>query len=105
MAKAGKEEAPRCSKSSIPRLVQGPTFAALASRGYAAATADQCPLSPRCASRMGKVTLPPYRIEPPDILQIDAVVLPYNEQQNGDQHRTTASDLAATDHRAIPRQT
>jgi polysaccharide biosynthesis/export protein len=29
---------------------------------------------------LGKVTLPPYRIEPPDILQIDAVVLPYNEQ-------------------------
>ncbi len=31
---------------------------------------------------LNKVTLPPYRIEPPDILQIEAVVLPFNEKTN-----------------------
>src|ERR1051326_8223112 len=38
-------------------------------------------MAPVDAPREGaKVTLPPYKIEPPDILQIEAVVLKYNEE-------------------------
>src|ERR1700722_7285503 len=60
------------------------TFAALCFAGLGCCSVPGAPMPavvPADVPReLGKVTLPPYRIEPPDILQIEAVVLPYNEQ-------------------------
>jgi len=58
-------------------------FTALATVGCRTMPVPPAGLVPDDVPReLAKVTLPPYKIEPPDILQIEAVVLGFNEELN-----------------------